>query len=793
MPSGDKEGALQIGEWIVNPSLDSISKGSETQKLEPRTMRLLLCLAGSAGEVVSVDRLLNEVWTGVVVGSASVYQAVSQLRKLLGDVDAEPTYIATVPRKGYRLIAPVKRLEPPTTITASVGAASSAEAPLAAPAPVPIRRRSKLPLILGGAALIALMVVGAVIWKNSSTAKFMAASVNSIVVLPFIDMTADKSDQSFCDGLTEELSNWLAQIPTLRVVARTSAFAFRGQSEDVRKIGRELGSNHILEGSMRRSGDHMRITVQLIDARNGYHLWSENFDRPLEDAIKIQEDISRSVAEKLQVRLTSDAERQFVDRRTADPRAYQLYLLARYFQQQITPASTDRAIDLYKQVLAADPKFAPAYVQLAYALLNQREFRDLPVTDVAAVVEPLIAAALRLNDRFSSAYAVRGALRADQLRSKEALQDLQFAIALNPSDFGAVARLGRIQLDDGQPRQALRAYDQAAELDPLNYKVQAQRCAALADLAQYDNALTACERARVLQPGSPIAADRLHWLAESRGRIDEALRWNRQSLDAEPNDDFDLYWNRATLFLSLGLSAAARQSIDIGLTRTKDDIGAKAALVRVVYCTGGASALKNYLGSARLEEDDSAIVLNEAAYAHLMLGDPSAVNGLLARALVAPDRLPGFADTPWYARGERAVGISYRLDLAAAQVQLGDSASAIRELTPVLAMVNKMIAAGVERYATYELRAKVYALEGKTDDAMRDMIQAVKLGWRRAWWAKNEPYLAALRGRSDFQALIGEVDRSNQVVIEKLSKDPSDYLLDPSRPSFSTATCNASG
>jgi transcriptional activator of cad operon len=793
MPSGDKERALQIGEWIVNPSLDSISKGTETQKLEPRTMRLLLCLADSAGEVVSVDRLLNEVWTGVVVGSASVYQAVSQLRKLLGDVDPNPTYIVNVPRKGYRLIAPIKRLDPASTITSSVSVASTADAPAAAASPVPARRRSGLALILGGAAVIALMIVSVVIWKNSSTGKLMAGSANSIVVLPFIDMTTEKSDQSFCDGLTEELSNWLAQIPTLRVVARTSAFAFRGQGEDVRKIGRELGSNHILEGSMRRSGDHMRITVQLIDARNGYHLWSENFDRPLEDAIKIQEDISRSVAEKLQVRLTSDAERQFVDRRTADPRAYQLYLLARYYQQQITPASTDRAIDLYKQVLAADPKFAPAYVQLAYALLNQREFRDLPVTDVTAVVDPLIATALRLDDRFSSAYAVRGALRSDQLRTKEALQDLQLAIALNPSDFGAVARIGRIQLDDGQPQQALRTYDQAAALDPLNYKVQVQRCAALADLAQYDNALTACERARVLQPGSPIAADRLHWLAESRGRIDEALRWNKQSLDAEPNDDFDLYWNRATLFLSLGLSAAARQSIDIGQARTKDDIGAKAALVRVVYCTGGASALKNYLGSAHLEEDDSAIVLSEAAYAHLMLGDPSAVNGLLARALVAPDRLPGFAETPWYARGERAVGISYRLDLAAAQIQLGDSASAIRELAPVLAMVNKMIAAGVERYATYELRAKVYALEGKSDDAMRDMARAVKLGWRRAWWANNEPYLAALRGRRDFQGLIEQVDRSNQALIEKLSKDPSDYLLDPSRPSLSTAACNASG
>jgi tetratricopeptide (TPR) repeat protein len=375
----------------------------------------------------------------------------------------------------------------------------------------------------------------------------------------------------------------------------------------------------------------------------------------------------------------------------------------------------------------------------------------------------------------------------------EALQDLQTAIALNPNDFGAIARIGRIQLDDGEPRKALRTYDQAAALDPLNYKVQVQRCTALADLAQYENALSACERARVLQPGSPDAADRLHWLAEARGRIDEALRWNTQSINAEPNDDFDLYWDRAGLFLSIGLSAAARESIDIGQGRTKDDIGTKAALVRVVYCAGGAGALKRYLDSSRLEEDSSAIVLNEAAYAHLILEDAAAVNGLIARALVAPDRLPGFAETPWYARGERAAGISYRLDLATAQIQLRDRASALRELEPVLSMVNEMIAAGVERYATYELRAKVYALEGKGDDAMRDLNRAVKLGWRRAWWAMNEPYLASLRSRSDFQSLIKQVDLSNQQLVEKLSADPSDYVLDRSRPSIPAAVCNASG
>jgi len=763
MPSENKAGALQIGEWIVNPSLDSMSKGTETQKLEPRTMRLLLCLADSAGEVVSVERLLNEVWTGVVVGSASVYQAVSQLRKLLGDVGFEPTYIATVTRKGYRLIAPVKRLEPPSETSPAAGPPSAGVALL------PAQRRASVPLLLGAALLIALIVVGAVIWKKTSTGKLLPTA-NSIVVLPFIDMTADKSDQSFCDGLTEELSSWLAQIPTLRVVARTSAYAFRGRGEDVRKIGKALDTNHVLEGSLRRSGDRMRITVQLVDARTGYHLWSEDFDRPIDDAIKIQEDISRSVAGTLQVRLTADSERQLAARRTTDSQAYQLYLLGRHYAQ-LLPESTARAIELYRQVLSADPNFTPAYTELAYALLNQGLFRDTPIADVASQAEPLIATALRLDDRMSAAYAVRGALRAAQSRTKEALDDLQRAISLNPSDMGAFAAIGRIRLVNGEPREALKDYDRAAALDPLNSTLQGARCTVLQDLAQYEAAASACSRARTLQPGAAWPADASTWLAESQGHIEEALRWNSAALKAQPHEDFNLYWTRATLLLAVGLADAARKAVETGRSATKDEDNANVELLRVSYREGGANALRKYLDTAQLDRSPHAVALFEAAYSRLLLHDAAAAKNLIARALIAPDRLPGYAEAPWYARGAGPEGNSYRLDLAVAEIMLGDEAAAKRDLDTVLAMLNNMIASGVERYGTYELRAKVHALQGHGDDALRDLGKAVNLGWRRAWWAANEPYFASLQSRSDFQALLAEVSRSNDRLTKTLNAD----------------------
>jgi transcriptional activator of cad operon len=764
--SGD---VLQIGEWTVNPALDTISRGSETQKLEPRTMQLLMCLANSAGSVVSVDRLLNDVWTGVVVGSASVYQSVSQLRKLLGDVDPEPTYIATVPRKGYRLIASVRRIEP---MPASDPAA---EATVVVP-PASPSRRSYAPLSMVAAGIVVVLLLATLAWKKIFPSHQAAAAIASIVVLPFTDMTADKTEQSFCDGLTEELSNWLAQIPTLRVVARTSAFAFRGQNEDVRKIGEALNTNHILEGSMRRSGDHMRVTVQLIDARNGYHLWSEDFDTPVQDAIKIQEDISRSVAGTLKLRLTPESERQFAQLRTSDTEAYQLYLLGRHYQQQLTEESTDRAIDLYRQVLNADPKFAPAYVQLAYANINQGLFHDLPIGDVTARVEPLIASALRLDEKLSGAYAVRGFLRAAQSKTDDAMLDLQHAISLDPNDMGAWAEIGRIQLDDGRPRQGLQSYDRAASLDPLNSLLQVQRCTAFEDLAQFEDAASACERARILQPGSALALNALALLAESQGRIDEALRWNFESLQANPSSDFDLYWTTAALSLSIGMGGPAHSAVDAGRVATKDDPGADAGLVRVEYCEGGEPALRAYLASGNLDRSTDFAVLHETAYAKLLLGDATGVKELTSRALAAPNRPPGFAESPWYARGGRPMGISYRLDLAVADLTLGDRLAAQRELESVLSMVNRMITAGVERNATYELRAKVFALQGKGEDAMRDLNKAAKLGWRGAWWAEHEPYFASLRARKDFQSLIAQTNRSNTALIKKLTEEQPIYF-----------------
>src|SRR5688572_23773135 len=297
-----------IGDWLVDPRDDSLARGAERVKLEPRTMRLLMRLAQTPGAVVSQEELLESVWTGVVVGTASVYQSMSQLRKVLGDTDDPPRYIETVARKGYRLVAKVSAA--PKTTSPETGEPHPGEtAAPAAGAPA----RGWRGWWVGLASLAALGVMVASWWLFVRTAT--STLPPSIVVLPFTDLTTGKTEQAFCDGLTEETSNWLAQLPTLRVVARTSAFLYRDRSADVRAIGRELETTHLLEGSLRRSGDRVRITVQLIDTQTGFHVWSQSYDKEANDVLAVQEDIARKVADNLELRITAETDTRFAGRR----------------------------------------------------------------------------------------------------------------------------------------------------------------------------------------------------------------------------------------------------------------------------------------------------------------------------------------------------------------------------------------------------------------------------------------------------------------------------------------------
>ncbi len=751
------QGRFQLGDWLVDPALDTISRDKEVHKLEPRMMRLLICLAEAGGAVVSQERLLAQVWSGVIVGPASVYQAVSQLRRLLRDTDPEPSYIATVPRKGYRLVATPSWPErsPPDGTAGAEPEPSPGQAQRSG-ARLRFHRPRRIALVTL-ASLAALGAVGWLVWQPLQHWLPKHERNASIVVLPLVDMSTESADQPFCDGLTEELSNWLAQLPSLRVVARTSAFKFRGLNEDVRDIGKALDATHVLEGSMRRAGDHMRVTVQLIDARNGYHLWSSEYDRPFEDAIRIQEDIARSVADNLAIRLTLETAQRFAERRSASPEAYRLYLLARHYQQDRSREANAQAMTLYQQALAADPQFALASVGLAYASINQHYFNKLPVSAITEAAEPLLEHAAQLDPELSELYAVRAALREEQDRIDDALQDLKRAIALNPNDSWAFAELGRLYLLMGQPRDALQNEMQALVLDPLDFALHARQCLALQDLARFSQASAACERARSLQGQGAWAFVVSYWLAWSQGDALDGLRWTEAALKVDPYD-IDVYERRADFLLTLGLSADSRQVEEQARAATHDDDVVNVFMARIAFYEQGAEGLREQLASSKLAESEHSRTLMWCAYLQLLLGNAAAAHDLVMRAMHAPDFDHDKFSSPWYARW----GASDELILAATELLSGDVAAGQQHLREIDQMLDRISNAGEERWGVYSLQAKVLALSGRPDDAVKALNRAAELGWPYGWWAEREPYFASLRSRPDFRALIERVEGTNQ-------------------------------
>jgi transcriptional activator of cad operon len=329
---------LRIGDWCVNPAASEISRDGETARVEVRTMRLLLCLAEHAGEVVSIDDLLNQVWPEVTVAPDSVYQAVTSLRRLLGDDPKQPTYIATVPRLGYRMMATVgswaKQSEQPGQPSAYAGSSPalgtedpSTAASVTVQAPIyGFRRRHGFTgsafAWVGGATLcvilLALLVVFVVHGKaaNGNPAALPAiapasqASIESIAVLPFLDLTEGMKQEEFADGMTEELIGRFSKIPGLRVPSPTSSFYFKGKQIPLADIAKTLGVAYVLDGSVRKSGVRLRVAARLIRADNGYVVWSETYDRSLNDILMVQDDIAGEVTKALKASIDARPDHQ---------------------------------------------------------------------------------------------------------------------------------------------------------------------------------------------------------------------------------------------------------------------------------------------------------------------------------------------------------------------------------------------------------------------------------------------------------------------------------------------------
>jgi TolB-like protein/DNA-binding winged helix-turn-helix (wHTH) protein len=298
---------LRIGEWRLDPASGQISRDGQSQRLEVRTLRLLLCLAEHAGAVVSIDDLLAQAWSEVTVSPDSVYQAVTSLRRLLGDDPKQPTYIETVPRLGYRMIAAVSPWSQQTAAPPKASPVTGSQHSVSEVSSNGLSSRYGLTLKLVLVAVVFLAISALFLFRGKltnsdrSVAPAQAASRPqlSIAVLPFLDLTEGMKEEEFADGMTEELIDKLSKIPGFRVPSPTSSFYFKGKQMPVGDIAQKLGVAYVLDGSVRKSGSRVRVAARLIRPQDGFVIWTETYDRPFDDVIMIQDDIAGEVTKAL--------------------------------------------------------------------------------------------------------------------------------------------------------------------------------------------------------------------------------------------------------------------------------------------------------------------------------------------------------------------------------------------------------------------------------------------------------------------------------------------------------------
>ena len=507
---------FRVGEWLVEPMLDQVTRGSEVYRLEPRTMRVLVRLAQSPGKVVSSEELLDSAWSGVIVSPASVYQAISQLRKLLGDIEPAPRYIATVPRRGYRLVAPVS-LPAAEPVAAPSSPAATREPAVDARAPIPMSaRRLRWPWIAGAVALIVATAVSTLLRHEPQPPSPFAINsqlpparwTNALAILPF-EPEPNEPDKFLVPALRLMLFDRFSAIPALPVIGTESSLAFAAHGFEVRDAGRVLHARFLLRGRAARSADQLHMVAELYDTSSGAKLWSQNFDRPTAELTAVREEITQGVIGTLGIDGTT---RVAVSRRPIHLDAYELYAEGHSLIGADSPlADIDKAASIFSRVTALDPAFARGYVGVGQALTYHSEFQ--PSINGSPDV---IANALQAYDR---------------------------AIELDPG-LG-VAWMQRANIV-GDPKLAEQLFRKGLELEP-NYMVGSMFFAwFLTNQGRVGEASEILSRALEFDPYSAT----LHIIAgdtvmAARSDTEQALKLYRTAAEIYPDYVFGLGQNRA--------------------------------------------------------------------------------------------------------------------------------------------------------------------------------------------------------------------------------------------------------
>lgn len=463
-------GTYGFGEFVLEVGDRRLIRRGQAMDLRPKAFDTLLCLVARHGRLVRREQLIADVWAGAYVSEEVLTHCVSEVRKALGDDPRHPRYLATVPRFGYRFVADVRAFA-----------------------------------------------------ASTIAARGVAGPVPGIVVLPFTNLSSDPENEYLCDGLSEELINRLTKVRGMRVIAHSSSFAFKGQDIDARRIGKQLEVDRILEGSVRQSGDRLRISAQLIDARDGGHLWCEQFDRPTADVFAIQDEMAQAIFLGLEGSLIDIGPRAPSMLATKDSVAYQLYLKGRFFWHQRFRGGIDQAIACYREAIARDPDFAAAYVGLSHCLATLGVWAFAHPAGVMPEAAELAHRALEIDETLAEGHAALAFVDTFfEWEWESAGRRFDRAVRLNPGSALVRLWLGHYLSVVGRMDEALAEMRLAQDLDPLSPIVSANLGWTFLLAHDTDQAIEELRRVLALDNKNGLALFYLGYSFAEADRLDEA-------------------------------------------------------------------------------------------------------------------------------------------------------------------------------------------------------------------------------------------------------------------------------
>ena len=466
-------------------------------RLQGQPLQVLATLLKRAGDLVTREELRAEIWPAntFVDFDHSLHNAIARLRETLGDSAQKPRYIETLPRRGYRFLARVDEVKPETSI----------------PQPLPGSRKSD------------------------------ARGIQAVAVLPLQDLSGGPGHDYFADGMTEALITSLAKIKALRVISRTSAMQYKGARKSLPQIARELNVDAVIEGSVLRSGERIRITAQLIHAASDQHLWAESYERDFRDILSLQSDIARQVADEVRIILTPEERARLGSARQVNPKAHEWYLIARYHWNKRTEESVKKALSYFQTAIDSDPTYAQGYAGLADSYNILGYYNALLPIEAYPKGKAAALKALELDDSLAEPHATLGVVKRDfEWDWSGAEEEFQRAVELNPGCVEAYHWRGTLFSMLGRHAEALREKKRALVMDPLSVVIRTDLARMFYFSRDYDQSLEQYQAALDMDPNFGHAHLWLSHVYEQKGLFEQAISELKTGLRLSSDNTFAL-------------------------------------------------------------------------------------------------------------------------------------------------------------------------------------------------------------------------------------------------------------